>query len=78
MYVSALMLHDIDNVDVEHVHAKYSSVSLSSRWNERYQIMLKQLLKSYERFINNSFSRHMFEIRLRTSDYDTDFDEDED
>ena len=55
MYESALMLHDIHNVDVEHVHAMYSLVSLNSRWNERYQRMLEYLLKSYERFINNSF-----------------------
>ena len=71
VYEGALMMHDINNVDVEHVHAMYSSVSLSSRWNERYQSMLKHLLKSYERFINNSFPRHMFEIRLDISDYYT-------
>ena len=71
MYESELMLHDIHNVDVEHVHAMYSLVSLSSRWNERYQRMLKHLLKSYERFINDSFPRHMFEIRLDISDYYT-------
>ena len=68
MYESALMLRDIHNVDVEHVHAMYSSVSLSNRWNETYKNMLKSLLRSYERFINDSFSRHMFEINLRTSD----------
>ena len=71
MYESELMLHDIHNVDVEHVHAMYSLVSLNSRWNERYQRMLEYLLKSYERFINNSFPRHMFEIRLDISDYYT-------
>ena len=71
MYESELMLHDTHNVDVEHVHAMYSLVSLSSRWNERYQHFLEYLLRSYERFINNSFPRHMFEIRLDISDYYT-------
>ena len=67
MYESEMMLRDIHNHDVEHVHAMYSSVSLSSRWNERYQNILKYLLRSYARFINDSFYSHMFDINLRTN-----------